>query len=477
MSAKVKCIALWAVVLLACSMTAVAQTTEDLLAIRAAFAKAIDAHDLDAIVSYFADDGVFCVTYLPEPLDTKEKIKAYFADIYLGSPDTHTTEGLILSSGNTVVVDHAMVGTHTHDQPGIPATGKSWVGPHLDVYDFEGGKIQKLITYADITGYLIQIGLMPTPPMLPLVPSVVVPAAEATGFSPLEANAELVRRCNSHDVAHIAKMIREDASHFAGPLGRSLDRVEMAALNEMYFQGFPNTTIKPLRTLDLGGGWVLLEYVVTGTQDGPFMGVPASGYLAEIPVAWLAHYDAAGLLTQQSFYYDNLTLMTQITTAEWSLDGVWVAAVPTPLGMVVLKCVYTAQDAGKTRFGGVLEYINGLPLFTELYPDEEQAKFAGGQVAKVGRNKYEVTFLEYRTNTIGPAHVEIVGMDFVAGSFEIVGPDLIRGQGTGSYYMAVQDADHDGFPDEGQKPVLCIPWQWTARRLTATPGCVPTPMP
>jgi hypothetical protein len=158
-------------------------------------------------------------------------------------------------------------------------------------------------------------------------------------------------------------------------------------------------------------------------------------------------------------------------------DAVWVACVPTPLGNVILRCVYTAQNAGKTRFGGVLEYINGLPLFGQLYPDEEQTKFAGGQVGKVGRNTYEATFLEYRTKTIGPAHVEIVGIDFVAGDFEITGPDLIRSHGTGSYYIATQDADHDGFPDEGQTPVLCVPWQWTARRLTVTPGCVPTPTP
>jgi steroid delta-isomerase-like uncharacterized protein len=219
MNAKNKWVTVSVIMLLVSSATAIGQTTEDVVAIRAEFAKAIDNHDLDAIASYFADDAVWYVTYIAEPLDTSEKRNAYLADIYLGSPDTHTTEGLVLSSGNTVVVDHAMVGTHTHDQPGIPATGKAWVGPHMDVFDFEGGKIKKLTTYADIAGYLIQIGLMPAPTVPPLVPSITVPAAEPTGLSPLEADAEHVRRWNSHDAALMAKIYGADCEIFAGPLG------------------------------------------------------------------------------------------------------------------------------------------------------------------------------------------------------------------------------------------------------------------
>ena len=47
----------------------------------------------------------------------------------------------------------------------------------------------------------------------------------------------------------------------------------------------------------------------------------------------------------------------------------------------------------------------------------------------------------------------------------------------GQKVLAAQDADQDGFPDEGQEPVVCVPWEWIAKRLTMMLGCVPTPIP
>jgi hypothetical protein len=158
-----------------------------------------------------------------------------------------------------------------------------------------------------------------------------------------------------------------------------------------------------------------------------------------------------------------------MTTSEWPLEGVWIMAVATPLGNVILKCVCAAQDAAKTCFSGELDYINHMPVLVDVYPDAEATKSGGGQMVKVGRNEYEGTFLEYHTKTTGQAEQEIVGVDTVNTTFEIIGPNLIRGQGTGSYYMAAQDVDKDGFPDEGQEPVVHLPWRWTAKRLTMMP--------
>ena len=248
-------------------------------------------------------------------------------------------------------------------------------------------------------------------------------------------------------------------------------------MDEMTRDGFSDGTTEVVRRVDLGDGWILAEMILRSIHTGTYLGVPASGNMIDLRGAYITHYDADGLITHHNIYWDNLTLMTQMTTAEWPLDGVWVKAVPTPLGNVIVTGVYTAQDAAKTRFSVDLKYVNALPLLIDLYPDAEETKFAGGQVVKIARNKYEGTFLEYDTKTVGPGQTEIVGMGVISATFEIVAPDLIYGGGTGSYYMAAQDADQDGFPDEGQEPVLCLPWGWTGKRLTAMPGCIPTPMP
>jgi hypothetical protein len=87
---------------------------------------------------------------------------------------------------------------------------------------------------------------------------------------------------------------------------------------------------------------------------------------------------------------------------------------------------------------------------------------------------YEMTAIEYLTRTAEPSLEAILGIGIVTGSFELVGPDQGQGQGTGAYYVADQDLDQDGFPDEGQEPAVCVPWEWTAKRLTMMPGCMPT---
>ncbi len=147
--------------------SAVGQEGPDLLAIRGGFADALDNHDLDAIVSYFAEDGVQDFVVLPVPLlDSKEKIWGFYADQFSGSPDWHTTDGRVLTDGNIVIVDHAAVGTGTGPSVSLPTTGNPWTLPHLDIYEFEGEKIKRLTTYGDYAGVLALLGV----PMVFLLP-------------------------------------------------------------------------------------------------------------------------------------------------------------------------------------------------------------------------------------------------------------------------------------------------------------------
>ena len=166
-----------------------------------------------------------------------------------------------------------------------------------------------------------------------------------------------------------------------------------------------------------------------------------------------------------------------MTTPEWSPAGTWITAVPTPLGNAIMTGAWIPQDAEGTQFVGQYQNGNMLPLVADLYPDADTSKWAGALAVKVGRNKYEITFLEYEINTIGPLDEEIVGLAVLTGIFELIGPDSIAGQGTKAYYLAAQDADQDGFPDEGEEPVICLAGAWTAKRLTIMPGCTPTPVP
>jgi steroid delta-isomerase-like uncharacterized protein len=80
----------------------------------------------------------------------------------------------------------------------------------------------------------------------------------------------------------------------------------------MNFQGFSDMRGEIVRVIDMGDGWVLREVVFTGTHDGPFMGFPATGRTCTLRGAGLLRFDADGLVTNFSLYYDNITVMAQL---------------------------------------------------------------------------------------------------------------------------------------------------------------------
>jgi len=161
----------------------------------------------------------------------------------------------------------------------------------------------------------------------------------------------------------------------------------------------------------------------------------------------------------------------------WPIDGTWIVTISTPLGNMIFKAIYVAQDDSKTRFTAILEQINQVPVLIELYPEANHIKFAGGQVVRTGLNSYEATLIEYFTKDADPGSEEIIGAAVVNGNMVLSSPDSAAGNGTGAYYLATQDADSDGFPDVDQRPVRCAPWTWSKKRLTMAPGCVPAPLP
>ncbi len=470
MNKSITTLVLVVLVTLAVCPLSYAETPEELIALHAAQIDALNAHDIDAMMSYFAEDSIYFLVSQPPPVP-KPYLRGALASRFATRPDFRITDVRALAAGNVVVEEAKTYYTE-------PDFGVEVVIPHLSIYEYEGDKIMKVTTYNDKFPGMIATGMIPAPAMPKLVPSAATPDPEPTGLSPMEANTEFIKLWNGRDAAMTAKIYHNDAKIFAGPLGTEVDRIAMTAINELYYTAFPDIELEVVRIIDLGDRWVLSELISKGTHETEFMGVPASGYLTGFRCVWLVHYTTDGLVSGGSFYYDNLTLLNQMTMPPYSLDGIWVTSAPTPFGNFISKTLYVAQDAAKTRYSGTLEFINGFPFFTELYPDENQSLScsAGGHAVMVGRDRYDMTYLNYnRKFDASTGMLEIIGLNTLVGQFEVIGPDAIYGSATASYYMAAQDADKDGFPDEGGEPVLCIPWAWTCKRLTLMPGCTPTP--
>jgi len=321
------------VVLLLSALPVPAQTPDELLAIADAAGAAINAHDLDAFVSYFTEDGAFDLVPFGMVLTGADQIKAVMAGEFAAFPDWHITKPDMLAGPGIVVSEYAIGGTHQGMWNGIPPTGNAVQLPAMEIVDFEGDKVKKLTIYTDVLSEMIQLGVMPAPELPELVPSFTLPDAEPSGLSPLEANDELLARWNSHDLAQFAKMLHADVEVYDAGLGVPLGRDGYVAGNEMFLQAFPDMIGQFVRAIDLGDGWVVVEVVFTGTHNGPFMGMPATGRQVALRAGSLRHFDADGLVTNFALYYDMLGVMTQLTAvtpidpgseglvAAYALDG------------------------------------------------------------------------------------------------------------------------------------------------------------
>ena len=301
-----------ATLLIVCVQTT-AQTPQDLIAIQHDIAQALDAHDIDRVLSHLQDDVVYDFAVMPVPFNGKEQIRAFFEGEFNAFPDWHVTEGLVLAAGNVLVVEHAAAGTHLGVWNGIPPTGNMQQLPHIDVYEFAGDKVKKATTYADMAGVLMQLGAMPIPQMAEWVPSFTLPDPEPTGLSRIEAAKEGQARWNAHDLAEYAKMLHPEDDVFFASVGVPLNREAYMALQELYFLAFPDAQVHPIRFVDLGDGWVLCECTWTGTHMGPYFGIPPGGAPVELRGVILYHYDEQGMERAIHCYFDNLTLTAQIT--------------------------------------------------------------------------------------------------------------------------------------------------------------------
>jgi len=392
--------------------------------------------------------------------------------------DSHTSAEII-AEGDKVVVQWAWSSTHTGEFMGIPATGRHIAITGISIYRLADGKVRETWWSKDVPAMLEQLGVMP-----PTRGSYTWgEPSEVTGDpGDPEANRAMVQRIVD-EVMNQQNMDVVDEIFAADYLMHDPASRPMEIKGPEGFKQWAGMMLEPYFSdnhtsahIIAEGDEVAVHWSWTGTHTGAFMGIPPTG--RQIAVKGITiHRFANGKFVESWASYDMMGMMQQLTAEEWPAQGVWITTVPTPFGNMIIKGTWTAQDDAKTRFTGEFEQINTYPVLVDVYPDSEEIKYGGGLMKKIGLNKYEVTFLQYFTKTSGPSLEEIVGVGIVAGTFELVGPDLVQGQGTGAYYMALQDADQDGLPDEGQEPVICVPWDWTAQRLTIMSGYVPTPMP
>jgi steroid delta-isomerase-like uncharacterized protein len=163
----------------------------------------------------------------------------------------------------------------------------------------------------------------PAPPMPPAPPSAEAVAAPAPAPAPARPSMADMQKKSiaasaaawaAHDADKIVALYAADGV-FASPgpagweekKGREQMKKEMTEL----FAGFPDSRIGYVRVLHKGDVAVA-EWVVTGTNSGPFAGEKATGKPVGIRGASVMWFDADGLVKRENMYMDHATMMGQM---------------------------------------------------------------------------------------------------------------------------------------------------------------------
>jgi steroid delta-isomerase-like uncharacterized protein len=129
------------------------------------FIAAFSAHDLDAAISYFADD-IFYEEVVADGVVAhgKEELRARIQGIFDAFPDIKLELISHLSSGEHDCVEWISSGMQAEESPGPPATPRCFSYREVVVAEQRDGKICRLSLYCDMMTLMRQLGLLQSSP-------------------------------------------------------------------------------------------------------------------------------------------------------------------------------------------------------------------------------------------------------------------------------------------------------------------------
>ena len=114
-----------------------AMSDQDSLALLARFAAAWNAHDVDALLDFMTDDGVFHASAGPGPFGAtavgREALRRAYADVWKTYPDAQWTNAIHFASGDRAFSEWLFTGTKA-DGTRVEVRG-------CDLFTLRGGKI------------------------------------------------------------------------------------------------------------------------------------------------------------------------------------------------------------------------------------------------------------------------------------------------------------------------------------------------
>jgi steroid delta-isomerase-like uncharacterized protein len=116
-------------------------------------------HDIDKMLSYFADDCVYENIPRGQTYRGKDAVKAWAKASFDAIPDFKLEVTSVFASGDWLACEWVMTGTQSGVTPDLPGTGKSFNVRGSSVVQLKDGKIWRNTDYWDMLTFVRQIGL------------------------------------------------------------------------------------------------------------------------------------------------------------------------------------------------------------------------------------------------------------------------------------------------------------------------------
>jgi steroid delta-isomerase-like uncharacterized protein len=116
--------------------------------------------DTDGVTpEVMAEDVVYTILATGEELHGLEGIKQGLQNFYRNAFQAEAVERYRMFGENSAMFEAELVGKHTGEFAGIPATGKDVRIPYCVIYDLENDKIKRARVYFELPVLLKQLGV------------------------------------------------------------------------------------------------------------------------------------------------------------------------------------------------------------------------------------------------------------------------------------------------------------------------------
>jgi hypothetical protein len=133
----------------------------------------------------------------------------------------------------------------------------------------------------------------------------------------------------------------------------------------------------------------------------------------------------------------------------------------------------TANDSAGNSLSGIGQLVESNPTFYGYCPDAEALTDFVGAGVRTGPDSVDHTWIGYATKKNVNGTPKIAYIWVISGSLVAADANTLDSVFTLAVFGADADANGDGFPDEGQAPIVAVPGSSIVQRLPLIPLAAP----